>query len=164
MRSLILSPVGRRTILVGKNIAMNIVALLFSAALLVINQLVFRDLSLRGLMFVGLCFITFAATMSIIGNWLSIRFPKRMKFGKRLNVSGVVGLLIIPLLIVLAIPPLASAAAGYFTQSLVIEYATLALFATLTVCSYMLLIDLQGRALQRREVEILEAVREPTDD
>ena len=39
--------------------------------------------------------------MSIIGNWLSIRFPKRMKFGKRLNVSGVVGLLIIPLIILL---------------------------------------------------------------
>ncbi len=29
-----------------------------------------------------------------------------MKFGKRLNVSGVAGLLMIPLLILLAIPPL----------------------------------------------------------
>ncbi len=164
MRSLILSPVDRRTILEGKNIALTIVALLFSAALLVINHLVFRDLTPRALAFVALCFITFAATMSVIGNWLSMRFPKRMKFGKRLNVSGVVGLLIIPLLILLAIPPLAATAAGYFTQSLVIEYVTLALFATLAVCSYMLLIDHQGRGLQRREVEILEAVREPTDD
>ena len=164
MRTLILSPVDRRTILVGKNIALTVVALLFSATLLVINQLVFRDPTLRGLVFVSLCFITFAATMSIIGNWLSIRFPKRMKFGKRLNVSGVGGLLILPLLILLATPPFVSAAAGYLTQSLVIEYATLALFATLWVCSYLLLIDLQGRALQRREVEILEAVREPTDD
>jgi membrane protein implicated in regulation of membrane protease activity len=75
-----------------------------------------------------------------------------------------VGLLIIPLLILLAIPPLASTAAGYFTQSLVIEYVTLALFAILAVCSYMLFIDRQGRALRRREVEILEAVREPADD
>jgi len=164
MRSLILSPVDRRTILIGKNIAMTIVAALFSAALLVINHLVFRDLTPRALGFVTLCFITFAATMSVIGNWLSVRFPKRMTFGKRLNVSGVVGLLIIPLIVLLAIPPLAATAAGYFTQSLGIEYATLALFATLAVCSYMLLIDLQGRALQRREVEILEAVREPIDD
>ncbi|MCM3870153.1 MAG: hypothetical protein ND895_05580 [Pyrinomonadaceae bacterium] len=164
MRSLILSPVDRRTILVGKNIALTIVALVFSTALLLVNHLVFRDLTIRGLLLVALCFITFAAIMSIIGNWLSIRFPKRMKFGKRLNVSGVAGLLIIPLLIVLAIPPLLSTAAGYLTQSLVIEYATLALFATLTVCAYMLLIDLQGQALQRREVDILEAVREPTDD
>jgi hypothetical protein len=164
MRSLILSPVDRRTILIGKNIALSIVALVFSAALLVINHLVFGDLTPRALLFVALCFITFAATMSVIGNRLSIRFPKRMKFGKRLNVSGVVGLLIIPLLVLLAIPPIAATAAGYFTQSLMIEYATLALFATLAVCSYMLLIDLQGRALEQREVEILEAVREPTDD
>jgi hypothetical protein len=164
MRSLILSPVERRTILVGKNIALTVVAFLFATALLVINELVFRDLTPRGLLLVGFCFITFAAIISTIGNWLSIRFPKRMKFGKRLNVSGVVGLLIIPLLILLAIPPIASTAVGYFTQSLVIEYVTLALFAALAVCSYMLLIDRQGRALQRREVEILEAVREPTDD
>ncbi len=164
MRSLILSPVDRRTILFGKNIALTIVALLFSGALLIINHLVFRDLTPSTLLFVVLCFITFAATMSAVGNRLSIRFPKRMKFGKRLNVSGVVGLLIIPLIILLAIPPLAATAVGYFTQSLVIEYVTLALFATLAVCSYMLLTDSQGRALQRREVEILEAVREPTDD
>jgi hypothetical protein len=164
MRSLILSPVDRRIILVGKNIALSIVALFFSVALLIINQLVFRDLTPRALVFVALCFVTFAATMSVIGNWLSIRFPKRMKFGKRLNVSGVVGLLIIPLVILLAIPPLTATAAGYFTQSLVIEYVTLALFATLSFCSYLLVIDLQGRALHRREVEILEAVREPTDD
>ncbi len=164
MRSIILSPVDRRTILIGKNIALTIVALLFSIALLIINHLVFRDLTPVILVFVALCFITFAATMSVIGNGLSIRFPKRMKFGKRLNVSGVVGLLIIPLLILLAIPPLAATAAGYFTQSLVIEYVTLALFAALAVCSYILLIDFQGRALQRREVEILEAVREPVDD
>jgi hypothetical protein len=164
MRSLILSPVNRRTILEGKNIAMTIVALVFSVALLIINHLVFRDLTPGVLLFVVLCFITFAAMMSLIGNWLSIHFPKRMKFGKRLNVSGVVGLLIIPLLILLAIPPLASTAAGYFTQSLVIEYVTLALFAILAVCSYMLFIDRQGRALRRREVEILEAVREPADD
>ncbi len=164
MRSLILSPLDRRTILVGKNIALTIVALVFSAALMVINHLVFRDLTPRALLFVALCFITFAATMSVIGNWLSIRFPKRMKFGKRLNVSGVVGLLIIPLIILLAIPPLAATAAGYFAQSLIIGYVTLALFAGLAVCTYMLFIDLQGRALLRREVEILEAVREPTDD
>lgn len=164
MRSLILSPVDRRTIMIGKNIALTIVALFFSTALLIINQLVFRDLTPRALMFVALCFITFAAIMSVIGNWLSIRFPKRMKFGKRLNVSGVVGLLIIPLLVLLAIPPLTATAAGYFTQDLVIEYATLTLFVILAVCAYLLLIDLQGRALQRREVEILEAVREPTDD
>lgn len=164
MRSLVLSPVDRRTILVGKNIALTIVALIFSTALLVINQLVFRDITPRALLFVALCFVVFAATMSMIGNWLSIRFPKRMKFGKRLNVSGVVGLLLIPLLILLASPPLFATAAGYFSRSLLIEYVTLALFGALAISCYLLLIDRQGRTLQRREVEILEAVREPTDD
>jgi hypothetical protein len=164
MRSIILSPVDRRTIMVGKNIALTAIAFVFSLALMIINQLVFRDLTPLAIVFVVLCFIIFAGIMSIIGNWLSIRFPKRMQFGKRLNVSGVVGLLIIPLIVLLGIPPLLSTAAGYFSQSLIIKYVTLALFGTVTVCSYILSIDSQGRALQRREVEILEAVREPTDD
>lgn len=164
MRSLILSPVDRRKILIGKNITMTIVALLFSMAMLVINELVFRDLTLRALLFAVLSFIVFAAMMSVIGNWLSIRFPKRMKFGKRLNVSGVVGLLLIPMLVLLALPPLAATATGYFLKSLLIEYVTLALFAALAVCSYLMFLNRQARALQRREVDILEAVREPTDD
>jgi len=164
MRSLILSPVDRRQILVGKNIAMTIVALVFAAALLIVNELVFRDLTPQAVIFVVLSFITFAATMALIGNWLSIRFPKRMKFGKRLNVSGMVGLLLIPMFILLALPPLAAAATGYLLGSLLIGYVTLAMFAGIAVSSYLLLINAQGRSLQRREVEILEAVREPTDD
>lgn len=164
MRSLILSPVARRKILMGKNIALTLVALIFSTALLIINELVFHDLTPRAILFVALNFITFAALMCVIGNWLSISFPKRMKFGKRLNVSGVVGLLLIPMLILLSLPPLAATAAGYLTQSWYVEYATLTLFAGLAVFAYLLLIDEQGQALQRREVEILEAVREPTDD
>ncbi len=164
MRTLILSPLDRKRILIGKNIAINFVALVFSIALLVINELVFRDLTIRALLFASLAFVTFAAFTSTIGNWLSVRFPKRMKFGKRLNVSGVVGLLVIPLLIFLALPPVAAVAAGYFSRSLTVEYATLATFAAFAVCSYLLLINSQGRALQRREVEILEAVREPTDE
>lgn len=164
MRSIILSPVDRRTIMVGKNIALTAIAFVFSLALMIINHLVFRDLTPLAIVFVVLCFITFAGIMSIVGNWLSIRFPKRMQFGKRLNVSGVVGLLIIPLIVLLGIPPLLATTAGYFSQSLIIKYVTLALFGTVTVCSYILSIDSQGRALQRREAEILEAVREPTDD
>jgi small-conductance mechanosensitive channel len=138
--------------------------MIFSTALLIINELVFHDLTPRAILFVALNFITFAALMCVIGNWLSISFPKRMKFGKRLNVSGMVGLLLIPMLILLSLPPLAATATGYLTQSWYVEYATLTLFAGLAVFAYLLLIDEQGQALQRREVEILEAVREPTDD
>ncbi|HET6671266.1 MAG TPA: hypothetical protein VFH15_13640 [Pyrinomonadaceae bacterium] len=163
MRTLILSPVARAKILVGKNIAVTIMALIFSGALLLVNELIFGDLTFRGLIFAALSFIVFAGLMSIIGNALSVRFPKRMKFGKRMNVSGATGLLLIPIIILLALPPLAAAAAGFIAQSLLVEYATLALFAVLAVGAYLLLIGSQGEALQRREVEILEAIREPSD-
>jgi hypothetical protein len=99
--------------------------------------------------------------MSVMGNWLSVRFPKRMKFGKRLNVSGVVGLLLIPMIVVLALPPLAATAAGYVAQSLLIEYATLAVLAVLAIGFYLLLLNTQGESLRQRELEILEAVNDP---
>jgi hypothetical protein len=161
MRTLILSPVDRKIILLGKNIAFSTVALIFSAGLLAINELVFRDITLGALLFVVLSFWIFVALMSVMGNWFSIRFPKRMRFGKRLNVSGVVGLLLIPMIIVLALPPLAATAAGYVAQSLLIEYATLALLAALSIGFYLLTVSVQGESLQKRELEILEAVNDP---
>lgn len=164
MRTLILSPASRTKILIGKNIAVSLMSLIFSLTLLLVNELIFRDLTLRALLFAALSFITFAAMTAVIGNGLSIRFPKRMKFGKRMNVSGATGLLLIPIIILLALPPLAATAAGYIARSWLVEYATLTLFAGIAVGTYLLLIGSQGEALQRREVEILEAVREPTDD
>ena len=164
MRSLVLSPINRAKILIGKNIAVTMMALTFSLALLIVNEIIFRDITLRALLFAALSFITFAAMIAVVGNALSIRFPKRMKFGKRMNLSGATGLLLIPIIILLSLPPLAATAAGYIAQSWLVEYATLALFAGIAVGTYLLLIGTQGEALQRREVEILEAVREPTDE
>jgi hypothetical protein len=160
MRAFILSPIDRKTILLGKNIAVSTVALVFSIALLAVNELVFRDLTLSALLFVVLSFFIFTPMMSMMGNWLSVRFPKRMKFGKRLNVSGVAGLLLIPMIVVLALPPLAATAAGYVAQSLLIEYVTLAILAVLAIGLYLVTIDSQGESLQRRELEILEAVND----
>lgn len=161
MRTLILSPVDRKSILIGKNLAITTIALIFSAGLLLVNEAVFRDLTLSSLLFAALSFFTFAPLMSVMGNWLSVRFPKRMKFGKRLNVSGAVGLLLIPMIIVLALPPLASAAAGYVAQNLLVEYVTLALLAVLAWGFYLLVIRSQGDSLQQRELELLEAVNDP---
>jgi hypothetical protein len=163
MRTLILSPIERHKVLIGKNIAITTIALAFATALLIVNGIVFGDLSAATLLFVGLSFIVFAAIMSVVGNWFSIRFPKRMQFGKRLNVSGVAALLLIPILVLLAVPPLVATAAGYFTRSMLIEYATLAAFAALSVGFYLTVIKEQGLSLERREIEILDAVREPTD-
>src|SRR5215217_3311033 len=84
MRTLILSPIDRRKILLGKNIAITMLALVFATFLLMLNTIVFRDLDAPKLLFIALSFVIFAALSSMMGNWLSIRFPKRMRFGKRL--------------------------------------------------------------------------------
>src|SRR5947209_659980 len=164
MRAFILAPVDRRTILVGKNLAITFLAFLFSTALLVINQLVFGDLSYLALAFAALSFLLFAACFAMIGNFLSIKFPKRLQFGKRMNASGVTGFLLIPILIVMAAPPILSAVAGYYARSFTLKYATLSLFAAAAVALYILLISRQGRALARHEQEILEAVGGKPDD
>ena len=84
-----------------------------------------------------------------------------MQYGKRLNVSGVAGLLLIPMIAILAIAPASSVMVGYVTRNLFYEYATLAGLAAALVAAYFLLIGIQGRSLERRELDILEAVKEP---
>jgi hypothetical protein len=164
MRTLILAPVDRRTILLGKNMTVTFLAFVFSATLMAVNQLVFRDLTLPALLFAALSFIFFAACFSLIGNWLSMRFPKPLQFGKRMNASGVTALLLIPLILVMAIAPMGAALAGYLTQSLIVKYATLTLAAAASIALYCLLITRQGSALARHEQEILETVSRRTEE
>jgi len=164
MRTLILSPIDRRKILLGKNIVITVVAFIFATILLILNTIVFRDLDALKLLFIGLSFITFAALSATMGNWLSIRFPKRMRFGKRLNISGVSGLLFIPMVFVLSAPPVLATVVGLFTRSLLYEYAALFAFAVLAVGFYFLMLNFQGRSLAKREIEILDAVREPSGE
>jgi hypothetical protein len=164
MRAMILSPIERWKILAAKNLAVSVVALIFSTVLLGVSHLILGDLTIGALFFTALNFVVFASLMSVFGNWLSIRFPKRMKFGKRMNVSGPVGLLLIPMILVISLPPFAAVAAGYIAQSLIIEYVTLFIFAGLSTLFYALIIESQGELLQRREIEVLEAVREPLDE
>ncbi|HEV2762675.1 MAG TPA: hypothetical protein VGV38_06745 [Pyrinomonadaceae bacterium] len=158
MRSYVLAPVERRVILVGKNLTNTSVAFVFTAALLLANQLFFGDLSARALAFAALTFVLYAAAYALVGNWMSLHFPKRMEFGKRMNATGVAGLLIVPIIVVMSLPPLASVALGYLARSLAVKYATLAAFAAAAVGLYALLINSQGRSLARRERDILEAV------
>lgn len=164
MRTLILSPVDRRKILLGKNIAVTVIASIFCTVLLILNAIVFRDLTLPDLLFVVLSFVAFAAISSTVGNWLSIHFPKHMRFGKRMNVSGMAGVLLIPLIIVLSLPPLLATLVGYFTQSLLNEYLTLLVLVLVSLGLYFAIINLHGRSLAKREVEILEAICEPMDE
>src|SRR5262249_26063932 len=122
MRTLVLSPVDRRQILIGKNIAVTVIAALFSTALLTVNAVVFRDFSLWVILVAALSFLIFASIVGVIGNWFSISFPKRMEFGKRLNVSGIAGLLLIPMILILGFLPFLATLAGYLSESFLVEY------------------------------------------
>ena len=58
-------------------------------------------------------------------------------------------------------PPMAATLIGYATESLILEYATLAAIALILIGIYFFVINAQGRALERREIQILEAIKEP---
>jgi hypothetical protein len=158
MRAYVLAPVARSKILLGKNLAMLCVSLVLAAAVTLVNALLYRDLTLRALLFTLLCFVFFAAATATIGNMFSISFPKRLQFGKRMNASGVAGLLLLPVFIGIAAPPALAVFAGYAAQSLTFEYVILAAFAIAGVAIYFLTLKAQGRWLARRELDILEAV------
>ncbi|MGI9105465.1 MAG: hypothetical protein ACR2G4_04365 [Pyrinomonadaceae bacterium] len=164
MRAYVLAPVARRTILAGKNLAMALVSFVFALAVTLVNALAYRELSWRGLGFTALCFVFFAAASASVGNWFSLRFPKRLQFGKRMNASGVAGLLLLPVFIGIAAPPALAVLAGYAAKSLFVEYVILALFAGAGVVVYFLFIERQGRMLVRRELDILEIVAGRDDD
>ncbi|HLL70674.1 MAG TPA: hypothetical protein VK363_04525 [Pyrinomonadaceae bacterium] len=158
MRAYVLAPVARSKILLGKNLAMLCVSLVFAAAVTLVNALIYRDLTARALLFTALSFVFFAAASATAGNWFSMRFPKRLQFGKRMNASGVTGLLLLPVFLCIAAPPAFAVLMGYWAQSLRVEYAILAAFAIAGVAAYFLSLNAQGRALARRELDILEAV------
>ncbi|MEJ7708780.1 MAG: hypothetical protein WKF84_02725 [Pyrinomonadaceae bacterium] len=158
MRMLILAPIGRQQILVGKNIAVALIALALAALVLGFNAIVFGEMTPGALLFAVLCFCFFAPVFAVIGNELSIRFPRRLQFGKKLNASGVAGLLMIPLFLVVLMPPAIAVLAGYLTNSDLWRYVILALFATGANTFYIISIDRQGRSLRKHELEILETM------
>ncbi|HKU75638.1 MAG TPA: hypothetical protein VJR02_17130 [Pyrinomonadaceae bacterium] len=164
MRTFILSPVDRRKILLGKNLVLTLIAFVFASALLILNIIIFQDVTPDNLLFLSLTFIIFAAISSAVGNWVSIRFPKRMKYGKRANLSGVAGLFLIPQVGLMMVLPALAALIGYSTSSLINEYLALAAFVLLALAFYSIMINWQGKLLARREIEILDAVREPPDE
>ena len=68
------------------------------------------------------------------------------------------------MVVVLAVPPLAATLVGYFTQSVLNQYVTLLVLALVSLGLYFVIINFHGRELAKREIEILEAVREPSDE
>ena len=62
------------------------------------------------------------------------------------------------------LPPIIATLVGYFTQSMLNGYLTLLVLALVSVGLYFAIINFHGRKLERREIEILDAVREPMDE
>ncbi|MFL6229060.1 MAG: hypothetical protein ACJ741_09790 [Pyrinomonadaceae bacterium] len=164
MRSLVLAPVARRYVLAGKNLAM--LVFMFTSAVLVTvaNRVVYGDLGARGLGFTALGFLFYAGAFFSFGNFFSVRFPKRMQYGKRMKASGMAALLILPLFLTMVGAPALAVIGGWYAQSLFVEYVILGAFALIAVAGYFLLLKPQGRALERRELEILEAVARRDED
>ncbi|MFN2480803.1 MAG: hypothetical protein ABR554_04890 [Pyrinomonadaceae bacterium] len=164
MRAFVLAPVPRRAILLGKNLAMLCVvaasALLVTAA----NQLIYGDLGARALLFAALAFLFDAGLLFASGNYFSVRFPQRMRFGKRTKSSGAAGLLMIPVFVAIVAVPALSILTGWLAGSVVAEYVILAVFATISVSAYVLLLDAQARELERRELDILGVVAARDED
>jgi hypothetical protein len=158
LRALVLSPASRRVILAAKNACVAFISLVLVTAGVFVGGLVFGDLNLGTLLFAALAYVTTAALFTPVGNFLSIRFPVRVRFGKRMNRSGVAGLLLVPFFFVLLVPPAVSIAAAHFAQSYAVKYVILAAFAILSAGMYALLLPVQARTLERRELKILEAV------
>ena len=158
MRAFVLAPVGRRLLLVGKNMALTLVSLALVAAGVVAGGVVFRDMTAGTLLFVVLTCAICAPLFALFGNWLSTHFPKRAEFGKRMNRSGLAGFLLLPFFVAMLVPPAAAVVAGHFAQSHAVKYVILAAFAIISVASYLLTLPAQARSLERRELEILEAV------
>ncbi|MBV8857295.1 MAG: hypothetical protein JOZ02_10220 [Acidobacteria bacterium] len=158
MRAVVLSPVSRRTVLLAKNAAATLISLLLVAVGVGIGGFFLGGLTAPVLLFALLAFVTTAALFAPLANWLSLQFPKRAQFGKRMNRSGVGGLLLLPIFCLMLLPPAAAVAAAHFAASLAVKYVILAAFALLSVGLYALVLPRQGRQLERRELEILEAV------
>jgi ABC-2 type transport system permease protein len=158
MRALVLAPVSRRLMLAAKNASVTFISLLLVTVGVFVGGLVFGDLTPRTLLFVALDFVVTAAAYALYGNWLSMHFPARVRFGKRMNRSGVAGLLLFPFFLLLLVPPGAAIAAAHFARSLAAKYVILAAFALLSAALYLTLLPAQARSLERRELEILEAV------
>lgn len=164
MRAYVLAPVARSKILLGKNLAMFAVSLVGAVAVTFVNALIYRDLTPRALLFTALSFVFFAAATATIGNLFSINFPKRLKYGKRMNASGVAGVLLLPVFLCIAAAPALAVFGGYAAESLPVEYVILAAFAIAGLAVYFLSLKAQGRWLARRELDILEAVTGRGDD
>jgi ABC-2 type transport system permease protein len=167
-RAIALLPTPRRYILLGKNLALSLLALIVFSVFLVLvtamTHLRFLDVLAAGFEFVALFLL-----MSTLGNLASILVPYRVAAGARkatkttsltalmIFVSHLTSMLaILPVLL----PPLLGMLLAHF-YPLSVSAATLpcaAILATLAALLYRLTLEPLGQLMERREPRILEVV------
>jgi len=167
-RALVLSPVERRLILLGKNLAM--LPIIASTALILIVIISFWVRLSASVVLAGLFqFVTMTVILSLCGNLLSILIPYRIQSGsmKPTKMPGMAMLVMVlcQFVVPLAMFPLFVPALVEFllrssnwASTIPINLFFSAAFALLMVFAYWRMIETFGRLLQRRETKILSVV------
>lgn len=167
-RALLLSPVPRRRILLGKNLALLVPSAIVQGIVTVVLLLLGRygaDLVAAGL----LQFLTGFLVMSTIGNWASVAAPyrisqgtmRRPKLSRKAVVTGLAIAVTFPIAQLPALAPSlieAACRALAILPGVPIALLTAPLFLALAIALHSLLLGEQGRHLARREQEVLEIV------
>lgn len=172
-RAIALLPASRRHILLGKNLALGVIAFavfsFFLVLITVLGHLPFLDV-LAAIFEFAAAFLA----MSILGNLASILVPFQVAAGsmKATKPSGMTiilafgcHLLSIPVMSLVALPPLAGMLVAWLwplPASLVTLAAAIAL-AALALLIYWLTLGPLGRLLERRGPRILEMVTHETE-
>ena len=167
-RALALLPTPRRYILLGKNLALSVFALVvFSAFLVMVTAL--AHLRILDVLAAGLEFVAVFLLMSTLGNLASILAPYRVAAGarKQTKMSGLTILMVfasqlISMVAILPVlvPPLLGMLIGHFSPLPAVMGTILcaAALAASTAFLYSLTLAPLGRLLEQRESHILEVV------
>ena len=167
-RALVLSPVSRRDILLGKNLAMAPLCLGIGATLLVVLQVLY-PLRLSDFAASGLQLVSVFMIFCLIGNYVSIKLPFRVASGSMRAAKGsasvmlwhfLAGLGLLAAMLPIGLPAAVGSVSRYFAWGhylpvyLVLSAGLLGILVVL----YRFVLEDQGELMQRREQQILEAV------
>ena len=167
-RALALLPTPRRQILLGKNLALSVLAFIVFSCFLVLATAL-AHLRFLDVLAAGLSFVIVFLLMSTLGNLASILVPYRVAAGakKPTKMKAVTALMVFishisSMLAILPafLPPLLGMLIAHFTP-LPAPAATLlcaTVLATLAALLYWLTLAPLGRLMERRETKILEVV------
>jgi hypothetical protein len=167
-RQYLLAPLIWQRLLVGKNLALGLLVGIQVVLILMGAQLLYQELT-WGKVYIALCAtVTSAALYWLVGNFLSSNFPYRSEFGvrtrrsnERFSAANMVALfgLMLGSMALLALP----FGLGYLFKSLTLKYYAFTALAAGASTIYALRVSRQGRKLEARRFEIVEALTRKTE-